>query len=82
MSYILIIAFVAMSFLWWHDHQDHGQNLFGELRQDFSQLNYHSFAKTSDNYLKPEILFTDLPDNNIELNPNDVFGQQYQFNLQ
>lgn len=82
MSYILLIAFVAMSFLWWQDHQEHGQNILGKLRQDFSQLNIHSVAKTSDSYLKPEMLFTDLPDNNIELNPNNVFGQQYQFNSQ
>lgn len=78
LSYILIVAFIAMSFLWWNNHGDHGQKLLGEIRVDFDKFDSHKIIKGSNNYL-PSSNFHTPSNNNLELNSDNAFGKPEQF---
>jgi DNA-binding XRE family transcriptional regulator len=83
MSYILIVAFVALSFFWWNSHRNDSQKLLGEIRMDIAELNNHQSAiEKSNNDFKPEIKLQNKPGNNVELNSNEVFGKPVQLNSQ
>ncbi len=78
LSYILIVAFIAMSFLWWNNHGDHGQKLFGEIRVGFDKLGNHTTVKNPNNYLPLSDFHTQS--NNMGLNSDNAFGKPEQFN--